>query len=126
MELEPGPMQVVKGAFSTKAEVFADLAKLDFWPTTFVSERMNELPPHWHDFDTVGYVLSGRTYLIDERGDRVELGQGDKLILPRGAIHAEGEVLERIVYIVGIPLAENMLDVFSELEDPATSPQSRG
>jgi len=122
MPLEPGPLQVVRGAFTTKAEALADLLALDFWPTTFVSERMQELPLHWHDFDDVGYVLEGHTYLLNERGERIELGPGDKLILPRGAVHAEGEVLERTVWIVGIPMAANMRDVFSVLNDPATSP----
>ena len=122
MTLEPGPMQVVRGAFSTKAEVFGELTRLDFWPTTYVSERMQELPLHWHDFDDVGYLLEGRTYLLNERSERIELGPGDKLILPRGAIHAEGEVLERTVWIVGIPMAANLVDVFSDLKDPATSP----
>ncbi len=122
MTLEPGPMQVIRGAFSTLAEVLDDVTSLGFWPTTYVSERMQELPLHWHDFDDVGYVLEGRTYLLNERSERIEIGPGDKLVLPRGAIHAEGEVLERTVWIVAIPMPANLLDVFSDLKDPATSP----
>jgi quercetin dioxygenase-like cupin family protein len=115
-------MQVVRGAFSTKAEVLDELKSLDFWPMTYVSERMQELPLHWHDFDDVGYVLEGRTYVLNEKSERIDFGPGDKLILPRGAIHAEGEVFERTVWIVGIPMAANMMDVFADLKDPATSP----
>jgi quercetin dioxygenase-like cupin family protein len=115
-------MQVVKGAFRTKADVLDELKELDFWPITYVSDRMEQLPLHWHDFDDVGYVLEGRTSVLDENGVRIELVAGDKLILPRGAIHAEGEVAERTVWIVGIPMAANLLDAFSELRDPATSP----
>ncbi len=122
MTLEPGPMQVIRGAFSTLAEVLDDVASLGFWPTTYVSERMQELPLHWHDFDDVGYVLEGRTYLLNEHSERIEIGPGDKLVLPRGAVHAEGEVLERTVWIVAIPMPANLLDVFSDLKDPATSP----
>ncbi len=122
MTLEPGPMQVVRGAFSTLAEVLDDVASLGFWPTTYVSERMQELPLHWHDFDDVGYVLEGRTYLLNEHSERIEIGPGDKLVLPRGAVHAQGEVLERTVWIVAIPMPANLLDVFSDLKDPATSP----
>ncbi len=122
MTLEPGPMQVIRGAFSTLAEVLDDVTSLGFWPTTYVSERMQELPLHWHDFDDVGYVLEGRTYLLNERSERIEIGPGDKLVLPRGAIHAEGEVLQRTVWIVAIPMPANLLDVFSDLKDPATSP----
>ena len=32
-----------------------------------------------------------------------EVGAGDKLIIPKGAWHAEGEVTERVVYIVTLP-----------------------
>lgn len=121
MPLEPGPMQVVRGAFSDKAEVLADLTRLDFWPTTYVSERMDELPLHWHDVDNCGYVLEGRSYVLDADGQRVELGPGDKLVIPRGAVHAEGEVTERMVYIVGIPVAENLFDCL-DLLPPDTAP----
>jgi hypothetical protein len=61
MQLEPGPMQVVRDAFSDKGEVLDDLKRLDLWPTTYVSERMEELPLHWHPFDNCTYVLEGST-----------------------------------------------------------------
>ena len=121
MALEPGPMQVVHGFFSSKDEVLDDIKRLDFWPTTYVSDRMEELPLHWHDVDNCGYVLEGSSYVLDENGERVPLGPGDKLIIPAGAIHAEGEVLERMVYIVGIPVAENLFDKLTLL-DPKDSP----
>ena len=121
MALEPGPMRVVHNFFTTKSEVLADIDKLDFWPTTYVSNRMEELPLHWHDVDNCGYVLSGSSYVLDENGKRVPLGPGDKLIIPAGAIHAEGEVTERMVYIVGLSVDENLFDKLTLL-DPATSP----
>ena len=82
---------------------------------------MEELPIHWHDVDNCGYVLSGSIYVLDEKGDRISLGPGDKLVIPAGAIHAEGEVTERMVYIVGLPVAANLFDKLTLL-DPALSP----
>lgn len=125
MALEPGPMQVIKNAFTTKAEVLADIAALDLWPTTYVSKRMSELPPHWHDVDNCGYVLEGSSYVVDGDGNRIALEAGDKLVLPAGAVHAEGEVTEKMVYIVGISAPENLLDALLPLRDPATSPLNR-
>jgi hypothetical protein len=119
MALEPGPMQVVHNFFSSKQEVLADISKLDLWPTTYVSERMEELPLHWHDIDNCGYVMEGKSYVLDEQGERVPLGPGDKLIIPAGALHAEGEVTERMVYIVGIPEAANLFEKLTLL-DPAS------
>ncbi len=122
MALEPGPMRVIHNAFTTKEEVLADIAAQDLWPTTYVSERMEELPLHWHDVDNCGYVLEGSSYVLDEKGERVPLGPGDKLVLPAGAVHAEGEVTERMVYIVGISRPENLFDALLPLREPETSP----
>ena len=63
--------------------------------------------------------------------DRIHLGPGDKLIIPAGALHAEGEVKERMVYIVGISEPANLFEKL-KLLDPEESPlqnaaaQSRG
>ena len=122
MALQPGPMQVIKGFHSSKTEVLADIAKLDLWPTVYVSERMEELPLHWHDVDNCGYVMEGRSYVLNEKGERIELEPGDKLVLPAGAVHAEGEVAERMVYIVGISADENLFDALLPLNPPETSP----
>jgi quercetin dioxygenase-like cupin family protein len=122
MPLEPGPMQVIRNAFSTKEEVLDDIKRHDLWPTTYVSERMEELPLHWHDVDNCGYVLEGSSYVLDETGERIPLGPGDKLVLPAGAVHAEGEVTERMVYIVGIDVAENLFEALLPLNPPETSP----
>ena len=124
MALAPGPVTVIGDAFSSKAEVFDDLKLLDLWPTTYVSDRVDEWPLHWHDFDNCGYVLEGSSYVLNEQGSRIPLGPGDKLVIPAGAVHAEGAVTERVVYIVGIPMAENLFDALNLL-DPATSPLAR-
>lgn len=121
MALTPGPMQVVHNFFRSKDEVLDDIKRLDLWPTVYVSDRMDELPLHWHDVDNCGYVMEGSSYVINEHGERITLSAGDKLQIPAGAIHAEGEVLDRMVYIVGIPVAENLFDVLTLL-DPADSP----
>ena len=40
---------------------------------------------------------------------------------PAGAIHAEGQVTERLIYIVGLSVAENLFGKLTLL-DPAESP----
>ncbi len=113
------PLNVTKGFFETKDEVLQDLIKTGFWPTTFVSNKSPELPVHWHSEEVHGYVLEGETYLVDgETGDRVPIGPGDKLVLPAGTLHAEGEVTDRVVYIVAMPKPSN-LEVLLQLRDPA-------
>jgi mannose-6-phosphate isomerase-like protein (cupin superfamily) len=119
-------MYVERQAFTSKDEALADLAALDLWPTTYVSERGDELPLHWHDVDNCGYVLEGSGYVLDENGERLDLGPGDKLVLPAGAVHAEGEMTERMVWIVGISEASNLMDALLPLRDPASSPLANG
>jgi|TARA_B100001105_G_scaffold228895_1_gene200219 mannose-6-phosphate isomerase-like protein (cupin superfamily) len=114
-------MQVIHNFHTTKEEVLDDIKKLDLWPTVYVSGRMDELPPHWHDIDNCGYVMEGSGYVLNEKGEKVPLSAGDKLHIPRGAIHAEGTVNERMVYIVGISVPENLFEALSLL-DPKDSP----
>lgn len=114
-------LKVTKGFFQTREEVFEDLKKTGHWPTTYVSEGSPELPLHWHDLDVTGYVMSGGTYLLDEEGNRIDIGPGDKLELPAGSIHAEGEVTERTVYIVGTEHPGQLIEQLSlnKPDDPA-------
>ncbi len=118
MALVPGPMRVIHNFFTTKEQVLDDIKEQDLWPKTYVSDRAQELPLHWHDIDNCGYVLAGKSYVLDEQGQKVPLGPGDKLIIPAGAFHAEGQVSERMVYIVGIPEPANLFEKLTLL-DPA-------
>lgn len=126
MALEPGPMEVIHKFHSSKEEVLEDIKKLDLWPTVYVSDRMEELPLHWHDVDNCGYVMEGKSYVVNEKGEKIPLQAGDKLHIPAGAVHAEGEVLERMVYIVGISKPENLLDALLPLHPPEDSPLVSG
>ncbi len=104
---------VEKNVFASHADVMSDIARTGFWPTTYVSGRSPELPLHYHDHDIIGYVLSGETYLLDENKERIPLAAGDRLILPKGAWHAEGAVDHEVVYIVTfrvpLPFAEGIM-----------------
>ena len=96
-------MVIEKGFFKDKEEVIRDILTSGFWPTTFISNQSPELPVHYHNQDILGYVMSGKTYLLDEDAKRIDVGPGDKLIIPTGAWHAEGEVKEQVIYIVTLP-----------------------
>jgi len=96
-------MVIEKGFFSTKDQVLQDIRKSGYWPTTFISNASPELPVHYHDYDIIGYVMEGETYLLDEDERKIPIGPGDRLVIPKGAWHAEGEVSEKVVYIVTVP-----------------------
>lgn len=95
-------MSIDRSFFTSRAEVMQDIAKTGYWPTTYVAGESPELPVHYHDYDIIGYVLEGTSYLRDENEERVDLGPGDRLNLPKGAWHAEGEATDRVVWIVTV------------------------
>jgi len=95
-------MQVQRGYFKDSAEALRDIAETGFWPTTYVSAASPELPLHYHNYDIIGYVIEGSSYLLDENEKRVEISAGDRLNIPKGAWHAEGAVSEQMIYIVSV------------------------
>lgn len=113
-------MKVHKKFFTTKEEVLEDLKQTGHWPTTYVSEASPELPLHWHDLDVTGYVMSGSSYVLNETGERIDLEPGDKLEIPRGSLHAEGEVVDTVTYIVGTQFPGQFFEQFQmrEADDP--------
>jgi uncharacterized cupin superfamily protein len=106
-------MVVEKNYFQDRAAVMEDIRDTGYWPTTFVSNKSPELPVHYHDHDIIGYVISGETYLLDEDEKKIPIGPGDRLVIPKGSWHAEGEVTDRVVYIVSVrepvPLLEAIM-----------------
>ena len=95
-------LEVQKNQFEGLAGALRDIEATGYWPTTFVSPPFRELPIHYHDVDIQGYLISGHTYILDAKGQRYEIGPGDKLVLPAGTRHAEGEATEEVTYIVTV------------------------
>lgn len=109
-------LSVHKKFFSNRSQIYVDLAKTGHWPTTYVSKSSPELPVHWHDLDVSGYVVSGSTYLIDETGAKHALEPGDKLEISRGTLHAEGSVVDEVVYIIGTEFPGSLRDQLALLD----------
>ena len=95
-------MTIDHNYFANQAEVMQDIAKTGYWPTTYVSGKSPELPLHYHNYDIIGYLVEGEGYLLDEDENRVEIGPGARLNIPKGAWHAEGAVDQQMTYIVTI------------------------
>ena len=59
--------------------------------------------------------------MLNEKGEREDLGPGDKLIIPKGSLHAEGTITDEIVYVVSTRSCEPFNYIFRML-DPETYP----
>lgn len=116
---ERGVLKVEKGYFRTKDDVMRDILETGFWPTTHISLTSPELPVHWHDGDIIGYVMSGSTYILDADSNKIRLEPGDRLVIPEGALHAEGEVTETVTYIVTLGRCEPYMNALRMLDPEA-------
>lgn len=97
-------LTVEKNFFQSKAEVHADLCRTGYWPTTYISGPSDGVDPHWHSDEVHAYIVEGETSFFDvESGEDLPVSQGDKVIVPAQALHAEGVVKGRIVYILALP-----------------------
>ena len=75
-------MTVDHNYFDSQADVMQDIAKTGFWPTTYVSDASPELPVHYHNYDIIGYVMSGSTYLLSEDNEKITISAGYRLNIP--------------------------------------------
>jgi uncharacterized protein YjlB len=113
---------VHKNYFDGLREALEDIARDGYWPTTFVSEPSPPPAVHWHDCDVHGYVMDGTTWILDgETGQHLTVEPGDKLVIPAGALHIEGEAKSTVVYIVAVPQPRSFVEVFQlrSPDDPA-------
>jgi quercetin dioxygenase-like cupin family protein len=97
---------VLKNFFQDRGDILEDLKVSGFWPSTYVSGASPGLPVHWHSHAVHAYVVEGRTTLHDAEKDFVhQVGPGDKIVVEPRTLHAEGEVKDRVVYIIAAPEA---------------------
>ncbi len=112
-------IEIHKSFFKDRSEVLDDVKGSGFWPTTFVSGPSPGLEVHWHSHEVHAYVVEGHTSFLDgESGERCSIEAGDKIIVPPRTLHAEGEVTDRVVYIIAAPEAFSA-DEFLKLYAPA-------
>ena len=97
------PLELHRDYFATREDVLRDMIAGNLWPATALSPPSPGLPVHSHAATLHVYVMEGETEIFDaETGENLPVGAGDKLIIRKGARHAEGVVKDRMVYIVGL------------------------
>ena len=111
-------LHVHKNFFQSRDDVLEDIRANGTWPTTFVSGPSDGLPVHWHSEEVHGYIMEGSTDFLDvETDQRIPATVGDKLVIPARTLHAEGKVVDRVVYILALPEALTA-EEFLAMRDP--------
>lgn len=98
-------LRIERKFFESRDQVLEDIGRNNTWPTTFVSGPSEGLPVHWHSEEVHAYIMEGETDFLDvEKDERIPVSTGDKITVPARTLHAEGEVRDRIVYILALPV----------------------
>tara|TARA_B110000014_G_C19753571_1_gene392615 strand:+ start:183 stop:554 length:372 start_codon:yes stop_codon:yes gene_type:complete len=94
-------------------DVLRDIIETGFWPSTYVSSPTPPPGYHWHQIEAHGYCMSGNTWIgCGETGEKYTIEQGDKLILPPGALHIEGESDGPVTYVIALPDTRRHAEAF--------------
>ena len=79
---------ITEGHFTTEAQAFAEIAARGWHALVREVVGTNE-ELHWHDFDTVVYVVKGTAYAALEDGTLVKAGASSKVEAPAGLVHRD-------------------------------------
>ena len=86
-----------EGHFSTEAEALAEIAERGWHAVTAdIAAVDNDL--HWHDFDSVNFILEGSHRVELEDGSILECGPGAKIEAPGRVVHRERSPAYRSVF----------------------------
>lgn len=101
-------------------DALAQAAAMGFHALAYESTSVDE-PLHWHEFDSVTWVIDGSGAFADERGNITQVTPGCRLDAPAGWLHrnlASGPV--RVVISTNLPGREWTMPID---KDPADRPQ---
>jgi len=94
-----------EGHFSTEEEALAEIAARGWHPLVLdMPADENEL--HWHDFETLIYIVSGTLRVEFEDGSAMEWGAGSRIEAPSKVVHREASPAYRVVFGFSVDPAE--------------------
>jgi len=95
-----------------------DIRERNLFPTTYATDHATAANLHWHNEEVLAYLVKGKTYFLDAEGDEHQLEAGDLITVPARTIHAEGDINEPVVMLIGLVEAVPM-DQFLTHHDPS-------
>jgi uncharacterized cupin superfamily protein len=107
-----------KAHFDGLSGALEEIREKGLFPTTYATDHATAADLHWHSEDVLAYMIQGKTYFIDADGQEHRLEAGDLITVPARTLHAEGEINEPVVMLIGLTEALPM-DRFLLVRDPA-------
>ena len=109
---------IEKEHFVGLSGALADIMKKGLFPTTYATDHATAADLHWHTEEVLAYLIMGKTYFLDAEGQQHLLEPGDLVTVPPRTLHAEGDINEPVVMLIGLTEALPM-DRFLLPRDPA-------
>ncbi|MDO8389913.1 MAG: hypothetical protein Q7V57_05450 [Actinomycetota bacterium] len=104
----------------TEEEALAEAAAMGFHCFAFDIETPEDEPLHWHEFDSVTWVISGTGAFRDGNGTVTEIGPGCRAEAPAGWLHSNlAGPSVRVVLATNLPYREWTMPID---KDPALLP----
>jgi hypothetical protein len=108
----PGSVEITETHFTTEAEALAEIAAMGWSPLVRDVVIPKDEDLHWHDFESVTFVVSGTIRAVDENDATKEFGPGTRLRSGPGFLHRElGGSAYRVVSGFKIKLTEFTLPI---------------
>jgi mannose-6-phosphate isomerase-like protein (cupin superfamily) len=85
----PGTNEFTKNHFTAEAEALAEIAAMGWTPLVRDVVIPRDEALHWHDFESVTFVVSGTIRVADEHGEIVEVAAGTRVRSGPGFLHRE-------------------------------------
>lgn len=109
---------IEKGCFDGLNGALADITTRGLFPTTYATDHATAADLHWHTEEVLAYLIKGKTYFLDAEGKEHHVEPGDRVTVPARTLHAEGDIREPVVMLIGLTEALPM-DRFLLPRDPA-------
>ena len=109
---------IEKEHFVGLSGALADIMSKGLFPTTYATDHATAADLHWHTEEVLAYLVQGKTYFLDAEGQQHPVEPGDLVTVPARTLHAEGDINEPVVMLIGLTEALPM-DRFLLPRDPA-------
>jgi hypothetical protein len=109
---------IERGHFVGLNGALTDIKDKGLFPTTYATDHATAASLHWHSEAVLAYLIRGKTYFLDAEGQEHWLEPGDLITVPARNLHAEGDINEPVVMLIGLTEALPM-DRFLLPRDPA-------
>ena len=109
---------IEKGHFDGLTGALMDITSKGLFPTTYATDHSTAADLHWLTEEVLAYMIQGKTYFLDDEGQKHRVGPGDLITVPARTLHAEGDISEPVVMLIGLKEALPM-DRFLLPRDPS-------